>query len=145
MQIHPQLNDIDDCLYRVVTKAIITYTDKVLLVQETSELWWGFPGGGIDHGETAELALSRELEEELGVPAKAVTVDTTITHYTIGTIVHGIPRMNLFFRVSLPKELITATDQVVGWGWFTKDEFLAANMSASYATRQELAQIVFGS
>jgi len=56
MYVDPRLNQIDDCLYRVATKAIIMQDDKVLLVQETPELWWGFPGGGIDHGETAESA-----------------------------------------------------------------------------------------
>jgi len=143
MYVDPRLNQIDDCLYRVATKAIIMQDDKVLLVQETPELWWGFPGGGIDHGETAESALFREITEELGVPAAHITSDLAVVHYTVGTVVHDIPRMNLFFRVSVPPELVKSTSHVVNWGWFTRDEFLELTVSSSY-NRAKLARLIFG-
>jgi len=37
---------------------------------------WQMPQGGIDKGEAAEVAALRELEEETGVPAKLVTVES---------------------------------------------------------------------
>lgn len=141
--IDPRLNNIDDCLYRVSTKVLIVQDGRVLLVKEIPEMWWGFPGGGIDHGETVESSLARELEEELGVPAKEVSSDLNIAHYTIGTVVNGIPRMNLFYRVTLPKELLKKTDHVAEWQWFTEDEFMALHMSPSYEDRAALAVVVF--
>ena len=142
MQIDPRLNDIDDCLYRVATKALIIQNDKVLLVKEIPEMWWAFPGGGVDHGETIESSLAREVEEELGVPAKDLSSDFQIVHYSIGSVVNAIPRMNLFFRASVPKGLLNKTTHVAEWRWFTKDEFLKLDMSPSY-DKAKLVEVIF--
>lgn len=144
MNVNPKLNEIDDCLYRVATKALIINGDKVLLVKEIPEMWWGFPGGGVDHGEEIEISLAREVEEEVGVPADKVVSDFKIAHYTIGTVVDKIPRMNLFYRVTVPEELLQKTDHIAEWQWFTRDEFMKVNMSPSYKDRDKLAKIIFG-
>lgn len=141
MTIDPRLNDIDDCLYRVAARVLIIQDNKVLLVQEP-EKWWAFPGGGVDHGESLELALRREVEEELGVPAKEVASDFQIAYYNIGNVVNGVPRMNLFFKVSVPEELLEKTTHVEQWTWFTKDEFMKVDLHASY-DKTKLANVIF--
>ena len=141
--VDPRLNDIDDCLYRVAVRAIITDNGKVLLVKELTNEWWAFPGGGVDHGETVESSLIRELEEELGVSAQEVTSDFKIAHYTIGDIVNTIPRMNLYFKVSLAKKSFKKTTHVAEWRWFTKDEFLKTTINSSY-NKAALTGIIFG-
>lgn len=55
-----------------VVAAIIHNTHgKILLAQRPAHLdhggLWEFPGGKIEPGETAEMALNRELHEELGI------------------------------------------------------------------------------
>lgn len=144
MNIDPRLDDIDDCLYRVATKAMVVDGDKVLLVKEIPEMWWGFPGGGVDHGETVETSLVRELEEELGVLATDITTDYKIAHHTIGTVVDKIPRMNMFYKVIVPEQALKRTEHVAEWQWFTRDEFMKLNMSPSYKDRAKLAEIIFG-
>lgn len=53
-------------IYRVVAKAFITNEQgKVLAVKEKGD-FWSLPGGGVDHGETAQAAIKREMVEELG-------------------------------------------------------------------------------
>lgn len=142
MQIDPRLNEIDDCLYRVAIRVLITQNDKILLVKEASDSWWAFPGGGVEHGETIEASLTREVEEELGVPAKEVTSDFQIAHYNIGSVVNAIPRMNLFFKASVPEQFLGKTPHVAEWKWFTKAEFLELDMHPSY-DKVKLASVVF--
>ena len=142
MTIDPRLNDIDDCLYRVAARVLIVQDNQVLLVKEATEDWWALPGGGVDHGESVELSLTREIEEELGVPANEVTCDYQIVYYTIGDVVNAVPRMNLYFKASVPEELLKPTDHVAQWQWFNKDEFLQANLHPSY-NKGKLSDVIF--
>jgi len=144
MHVDPRLNDIDDCLYRVAARVLIIKDNKILLVKESDGgSWWAFPGGGVDHGESIETSLTREVEEELGVPAAAVTSDFKIAYYTIGQVVNGIPRMNLYFKASVPENLLGKTTHVAEWAWFGKDAFLASDMHASY-DKTKLVSVIFG-
>ena len=58
-----------------VVAAILEREGRILVGQRTSEqshpLKWEFPGGKVEPGESAEQALSRELEEELGIRGAA--------------------------------------------------------------------------
>jgi ADP-ribose pyrophosphatase YjhB (NUDIX family) len=58
-----------NAFYRVSLKAIIRNDQgEVLLVKEKGS-GWSLPGGGMDHGETPETALARELYEEALIQA----------------------------------------------------------------------------
>jgi len=53
---------------------------KILLIKRSDEMWddaWSIPGGYVEHGETVEEALKRELKEELSLE----TIDTKFLAY----------------------------------------------------------------
>jgi len=56
-----------------VVAAVIERDERVLIAQRRSGsahgLKWEFPGGKVDAGETLEIALTRELDEELAIQA----------------------------------------------------------------------------
>jgi 8-oxo-dGTP diphosphatase len=57
-----------------VAAALIIRGDEILICQRRPDqpmaLQWEFPGGKIEAGESAEQALARELNEELGITAR---------------------------------------------------------------------------
>lgn len=144
MHIDPRLNDIDDCLYRVAARVIVLLDNKVLLIKERSHGLWALPGGGIDHGDSIQSSLLREIQEELGVPPEHVSCDFEIVYYNIGSVVNAIPRMNLYFKASIAEGLVQKTSHISELAWFTKDEFLSLQLHSSY-NKSQLETAIWGS
>jgi len=69
---------------RFVAAALIVRAGEVLICQRRPDqpmaLQWEFPGGKIEVGESAEEALARELNEELGITASIGAHVTHIRH-----------------------------------------------------------------
>ncbi|MEQ2529440.1 NUDIX domain-containing protein [Bacillaceae bacterium CLA-AA-H227] len=70
----------------VAVKGVILHKGKVLIVKRALDDYrggtWECPGGKIDFGEDLEVALIREIEEEVGL---AVTVDKILFATTFNT------------------------------------------------------------
>ncbi len=114
-----------------VVAAVIERSDRRLLIgqrrkNDTSPLKWEFPGGKVREGESAETALARELQEELGVTlVKSIEIGR-VRHRYAAAIAESDPLPHTFEKISwaLPKEL-------------GEYDFLAAN-------RQLIAQLATG-
>ena len=73
-----------------VVAAIIRKEDKIFATQRgygDFKDWWEFPGGKMEAGETPEVALKREIREELSTE---ISVDEFIC-----TVEYDYPKFNL--------------------------------------------------
>ncbi|MGC2399539.1 MAG: (deoxy)nucleoside triphosphate pyrophosphohydrolase [Acidobacteriaceae bacterium] len=82
----------DGKVVRLVVAALILREEKVLICQRRPDqpmaLKWEFPGGKVEQGESAEEALRRELDEELGISADiGHRVAHTLHTYRSGTAI----------------------------------------------------------
>lgn len=65
---HPNSPRPTDYLFRVSLKCVIRNdAGEVLAVKEIGRDFWDLPGGGMDHGESIQAAITRELHEEIGL------------------------------------------------------------------------------
>jgi 8-oxo-dGTP diphosphatase len=128
---------------KVIVTAVIQRDDRRILIgqrrrDDTSPLKWEFPGGKVEHGETPDAALARELQEELGA-----TLEKCVE---LGRVRHKYATMSeeleiRFYAASIKQGTITPNEfeQIV---WALPKElgnydFLAANS-------QLIAQIATG-
>lgn len=85
---------------RMVVAGILERDGRVLICQRTAQQWhplqWEFPGGKVEDGETAAAALTRELNEELGITD---VESEEITRYEF-TYPGGKPILLVFLRVT---------------------------------------------
>jgi 8-oxo-dGTP diphosphatase len=114
---------------RLAVKALIRRDDHILLARlsthavETGR--WTLPGGGVDHGESPETALIREVDEEAGLhPTVKSLIGVHDAHLT-GNAPDGrhedFHAVNLVYEAEVPdgqepavRELDGTTD-AVGW------------------------------
>lgn len=76
---------------REIAAGLIFHNGKVLIGQrrrgKVQELFWEFPGGKLEAGETLEQCLQRELREELGLEIEVGGLLARSVHqYGFGTV-----------------------------------------------------------
>jgi len=99
-----------------VVAGILIDKDKRLLLSQrqsfkTFPLKWEFPGGKVAAGESPEMALIRELKEELNVDAKQLKFFLSLEHdYDQFKVL-----IDFFLVNSWKGRLIANEDQVLDW------------------------------
>ena len=102
-----------------VVAAIIRKGDKIFATQRgygDFKDWWEFPGGKMEHGETPEEALKREICEELSAE---ISVDEFLC-----TVEYDYPKFRLKMHCYLCSMLTDALhlNEHEAARWLSKDE-----------------------
>ncbi len=75
---------LEKLAFRPAAYAVVIHQDKILLMKTKSTGKYWFPGGGVNLGETLEVALKREVTEEAGIDVKIdkfLTVNEVFFYY----------------------------------------------------------------
>jgi bis(5'-nucleosidyl)-tetraphosphatase len=98
---------------------------NVLLIQHSRALYWGFPKGHAEPGESPLEAANRELFEETHLKVVRFFSETPFEeHYNYK--LHGqlINKTVSFFVAEVEGELLLQVEEVSGGEWFTVNEAL---------------------
>jgi 8-oxo-dGTP diphosphatase len=103
----------------LVVAGLIREASSVLLSQRRADqsfpLSWEFPGGKIEPGESPELALSREIAEELGC--------TVRVGHVVDVVFHAYPDFDLYMLLYACDVIdgVPRPVQVAAVQWFALD------------------------
>jgi 8-oxo-dGTP diphosphatase len=101
--------------FRIGVFALIFDEDqRVLLARRRDIDWWNLPGGGVEHGETVEQAVRREVREETGLEVEV--------NYLVG--VYSKPQKQevvLTFNCRTVGGILTATEESRTCCYFATD------------------------
>ena len=121
--------------------AVIAEEGKLLLIRRAANVpapgKWCFPGGAIEPGETPEMALIRELREELGVDIKPTRVLwESVTPWGV---------FLMWWQASLPSNArLTPNPKEVAEVFWMKPHDLVAARDLLDSNRQFLEKVLSG-
>ena len=110
--------------------------DKVLLVKHSYIPGWHFPGGGVDHRETIEEGLRREVLEETGYD---VLGEVEIFHTYLNPLPPG--RDHVVFFICRQYEMarrFEPNQEIVATQWFDRKDLPPDTSKATRARIEEM-------
>ena len=110
---------LPEACYRTSVKALILDEDGRFLLQRESNGKWEMPGGGLDHGESVEDGLRREVMEESGL---TITKMAAQPSYFVTKKYKETWKSNVYYVCELENLDITPTEECEGVRFFSVEE-----------------------
>jgi 8-oxo-dGTP diphosphatase len=137
---------------RLAVKALIRRDDRVLLARLSARAVesgrWTLPGGGVDHGESPETALLREVAEETGLVASVGALVGVHDRHLTGNAPDGrledFHAVNLVYEAAVDGDRVPTVDEVDGTtddvAWVALAEIESGAVPVTELVRFALAQ-----
>jgi ADP-ribose pyrophosphatase YjhB (NUDIX family) len=110
-----------------VAGVIVDDEGRALIIQRRDNGHWEPPGGILEHGETVEDGLCREVYEETGVDIEAIALTGVYQNMQRNIVA-------LVFRCRRLRGELVENDEVAAFRWATERE-IPFLMTAAYAQR----------
>lgn len=112
-------------MVRAVSEVVLSKGNRILLVKAVrgfSKGHWNLPGGFMDYGEGPEVGVTREAEEEIGVP---IVLDGPLDVYVSGFPGKPSYTLGFLYKGHVTSETFHAKpDEIERVDWFTVDKAL---------------------
>ena len=112
-----------EAFYRTSVKALIKNAEgKILLTKEESGMW-ELLGGGLDHGETTQQGLVREVHEETGLTVHSIALQPSF-YTTFPVPKKGYYAANVIFEAQIDSLDFTPSDECTELKYFSPAEII---------------------
>src|SRR5437899_9423824 len=112
-------------MIRCVSEVILSKGPRVLMVKAVrgfSKGYWNVPGGFMDYGESPEVGVEREAEEEIGVD---IILDGLLNVYVSGFPGKPAYTLGFVYKGHVASDAFRLKpDETADVGWFTGDKAL---------------------
>ncbi|MGH4012672.1 MAG: NUDIX domain-containing protein [Pseudonocardiaceae bacterium] len=104
----------------IIARAVIRRCGELLLARQRSTSWSFLPGGHVEPGEPVEVALIREIAEELGAEAEIAGFVGVVEY---GYVEDGAAHheLNLVFDVAIPDTELVSQEDHLEFRWLPLD------------------------
>ena len=88
--------------FNVRAAGVVIRDRRLLLHWKDHESMWTLPGGRVEFGETAEVTVAREMEEELGAKAQELRLLWVVEHFFDLSDARRWHQIGYYFHATLP-------------------------------------------
>jgi 8-oxo-dGTP diphosphatase len=121
---------MDAAATEIIARAVIRRGGQLLLATQRTKSWSFLPGGHVEPGECIEVALIREIMEELGTEAKIEGFLGVVEHgYTEDDITHH--ELNFVFEVAITDSDPRSQEAHLEFQWLPFDDLADTDIRPS--------------
>lgn len=107
--------------FEVIARAVIVQNGKILLCKGSGKEYFFFPGGHVEKGESTEVALKRELFEELGADSGRMSFIGAVENIFRDSYDHH--EINLVFEVEVMGNEFQSKEDHLEFEMLSTDKF----------------------